>query len=621
MPSFEHSFPRWLDMNDKKIPTATEQQIKNLKTGASYTFEGFETTHFLHGDKHLLLIPSMCITYHGHTQIYGFFVQGNKIRCRYFWTSLSEGCWRVGTGYDEKEEEDPKTKVKSIQPGRFKKGMMENSGYIFETQVTANLAARLEKIYTAARDADFFGALTNIDSLFDLSKASGHLGKMNKLLVGEKSDLFNEYKNEIKYKPIFKGPLNLSPYAVDPKNPTSESLLKKSATQFQSYGKVAKKVVDDKTKAESYTITPGRTTVQQLQQITKNKSIWDIIYKSLLNPLQSGKYEYNSELLDSIVKVETFSLETSDCVSDKICIEIAYTEKKYTFNFKDKYRNANYTITSPICWVKTVYFPDIYSSFGNYLQFPEDLSFLPEKPVDYDSQISTTMQSRLDMDVKTGTPYKHVALFDEKYSPLVRAFKEARGFPTFKQKYSPPAKGVAKSSIDKEDLFKIIKPYIIQSCIIYLTYDKFHTGHGETGKKRVKAFMELVEKTQLYAGLAQAVYQLFALNTVDGRSFTASHVFGLFETGKISTRGHSYIAFFLDALRKSGLRYLADAKDLVDLDAIRTGKDPGNCILRVLLYMKDQDMFYTFPGEAKLEGALNAIKGVIPEEPEDSGDG
>lgn len=150
------------------------------------------------------------------------------------------------------------------------------------------------------------------------------------------------------------------------------------------------------------------------------------------------------------------------------------------------------------------------------------------------------MTNRLDMAVN-GT-YKHVALFDEKYSPLIRAFKEARGFPTFKQRYLPPSKGVPKSSINREELFKIIKPYIVESCIIYLTYDKFKAlGHGETGRKRVEAFMDAVEKTQLSASLSQAVYDLFARNVVGGKSFTHSHLFGLFTTGTISTRGHSFI--------------------------------------------------------------------------------
>lgn len=48
---------------------------------------------------------------------------------------------------------------------------------------------------------------------------------------------------------------------------------------------------------------------------------------------------------------------------------------------------------------------------------------------------------------------------------------------------------------------------------------------------------------------------------------------------------------------------------MIDVNGIRTSKKTEDCILRVLLYMKDENLFCTFPPEDKLEGALKAIRG------------
>jgi hypothetical protein len=144
---------------------------------------------------------------------------------------------------------------------------------------------------------------------------------------------------------------------VDPNDPSQGSLLTKGAAKFQAFGQVLSK--------QGYTKTT-EITEQQFKKIKKRENIWDVILKCLLNPQKNNNYKYRSNLLDSDVIVEVFKIPKGSSVSTDVLVEIACTQKSFSMNFKSKDNKSVTTINTPICWVKSVYIPNTYSSFGNY---------------------------------------------------------------------------------------------------------------------------------------------------------------------------------------------------------------------------------------------------------------
>jgi len=270
MPEFSTMLPEWVKRNNRKVDPKTAEKIKRLKTGEHFNLEvvktTYHTTYYRHGDKHILLIPSMHVcgkNRDDHPHIFAFSMDDSgSIKCRYFWSSRSEGCWRAGTGYDDNQE------------GRFKKGMQEASGYIFETQTAPSLNALLDDIHNDSACEVLNGSIKD-----KLAMCSG----AKTLLVGADPELLKDYRNETKYIKVFRGPLDLSIYNVDPNDPSQGSLLTKGAAKFQAFGQVLSK--------QGYTKTT-EITEQQFKKIKKRENIWDIILKCLLNPQKNNNYKY-----------------------------------------------------------------------------------------------------------------------------------------------------------------------------------------------------------------------------------------------------------------------------------------------------------------------------------------
>lgn len=321
------------------------------------------------------LMSDWAVNLSSHKFMFAFHVdQANKLSCRYFWESASEGCWRAGTGFDAGTH-------------RFKKGRESDfAGYIFETQLHYLLEKSLNEQYAEKEK------IKNLDVL--LGKIADGT-KSDEIRTFLEQDIFNTYKALVNYETALPVALKQRLDGIDLKF---------------AQGKI-----------KSTTLQQDRGNAADIRQKLKNDNpFWDGIKPCLENKI--NEYQFTSELLNnSIVKVEVYRYQ-----GDRdVCIEIAYTENAFQMDYKSKDGRTNLQVNTPICWVKSVYINNGgLTSFGNYALFPKELCFLPQKAMDYyiegAKQIGLTVQQRQGLTFGRNDKYTCLALFDEKYSPLIR---------------------------------------------------------------------------------------------------------------------------------------------------------------------------------------------------------
>jgi hypothetical protein len=483
------------------------------------------------GNHQFLLIEDLMVISHDHPITFAFYKKkdGKVLLARYFWCSRSEGCWRSGTGFRPAQDREGNKYYDFF--GGFIKGQEHifGGGYTFETQIHPVLEEKLSERY---RDRLKKETLATID--------------LNK-------DITDKAIKDCLIRP------------QDTVNLPSTNILKQYMDEVKIVAVLDEKI-RDKTFTQSLEKSHGATTIQELAQ-PKNPTLkefkkstselWQALIGCLeLSPINKKPYSYYSELLEKMylkkqpeeykknVNVESYLLQKqTGKVLENVVIEMAYTSNSYDMAFKNKALTMTYRVNSPICWVKSVYLPEDISSFGNYGKYPWDLCFLPQKPMDYDKQISDYLKKR--ESTKPDEDYTSLALCNEKYSPLVRAFKIIKGFNMIKTTAAYATIEEYLRGLNNAEFLVYLKTKLVQSCVNYLDYNRENPSvvHGSKGRNRVTSFIDVIFDAQSYADLSKATYELFVKNTVKGTCYTSWA-----GTGKIATRASSYIVFFCDAL-------------------------------------------------------------------------
>lgn len=582
----------WFSLNEKKINT--DCILSGSKAGfkISRGTENINVSLCEIGEHQFLLIDDSILIYSAHPMMFGFYKKknDNEILSRYFWCSRSEGCWRSGTGFRAYKDEQTQ-QLNYDFFGAFIKGQEHkfHGGYTFETQLNNVLEKKLSDLYKAREMAKTVGTIN-----------------FNK-------DITSKAIKEFLIRP------------EDTDNIPATNILSKYMSEVQIVPALDDKIHDAKL-SKSLEKAIGATTLQKTAQQGKNylsdfkkanSTLWQLLVTCLeQSPMNKVPYVYHSDLLKQNVKVESYLLpRQTGVVLKNVVVEIAYTENAVDMEFKNKARTMTYKINSPICWVKSVYMHGELSNFGNYKEYPWDLSFLPQKPMDYDKQISLYLKQRENN--KPDKAYTSLALFNEKYSPLIHEFKRRKGF-------SPVKTTVAYAEIDgylrglnNPDFVLDLATNIMESCKDYLDFNRANSSvaHGSTGRQRVLAYVDEIYNSKTYAEINKITYNLFVKNTVNGKCYTSSYL--LFSTGKIATRASSYIVYFCDALYKTMVSDLhgyfdENAKiskiDKFKLD-IKDKKIKGieHALTRAAIYMKTNNVPSHCTDSATLEGIIQSM--------------
>jgi hypothetical protein len=290
-------------------------------------------------------------------------------------------------------------------------------------------------------------------------------------------------------------------------------------------------------------------------QIKNKNALWELLNESLKTPVGGVRSSYHEALKESY-EVTTYILTKN---GKELYIEIGQSENKQRIvKFGDDKDSDIVSIESPICWVRSIRSTNNTSSFGNYTKYPLDLCFLVQKPLDYLKQTSEYLAFRNNVNVKIVTSYAKdeqgnqipikeelafngqqnnpniikklnskgeledkymvLALFNEKYCPLIRKYKEQKKLLSFRKK--APSTQLALPRCKRELQSDYMIRMALAACDHYLdlTDDARAQGSGKHGRNRVIAFQNLLTnlKDQNREGeFCRHVIQLFRDNKVN----------------------------------------------------------------------------------------------------------
>ncbi|HEX8436907.1 hypothetical protein [Archangium sp.] len=436
----------------------------------------------------------------GYPIVLGYYQDSQgKLYHRHFYRSNSESFWRVGTGFrcDAKDN----AWVKGAEG--HKEAM--SGGYIFEGQVDYRLDAVLQAMPQTIQPKSGTKAVfdskrnkvvlvpENYFSLIEAVKKDKNLcAYMVSPSESQCSKVVNDYVLHRKKKTVI-------PDSLWGGGPTRDvRVLQKSQVRFQQSAQ-------DKKKPD-----PTLNNIPDLAaDIKKDTALWDFINGCLKHHV--GSYGFEHSALNEPCTVDIYKLPVN---GGNVLVEIAHS-KKEAREFVTK-SGIKCSIDSPVCWVKSVYCEGGMSRYGNYSAYPEDLCFLVQKPMDYIVQTSTEVQRRMGKDEIASNVhgnYLLLALYNEKYSPLIQAFKAMKGFPLFKESSQKfiMAKGAGASITNflkdcQTNKFEAIKENVRSACGV------FQGNGGSSMSEKEKTGIEEFLKSDIkdYASLNFAMYKLFA---------------------------------------------------------------------------------------------------------------
>ena len=473
-------------------------------------------------------------TEEAYKTVYGYFLdKENTLYCRHFYQSVSEAAWRAGTGFRAGG-----AWVKGAEQHESNRG-----GYIFEGMVCSDLELKLEKFhsnqqkefdnqidyeYDQAMNEYLTGENNGIQPVKSTKKNDGG-NWSNDLMKDKRSSLYlflvNRDDNAVgrgAYRPLSGIILE---YVLErhwerflPTHLFDEDYQKTSAVLAQQTFKGAKQV------------RAGREVINIPKKIQKNNALWELLNQSLNSPSGNTR-NCTHEALKEDYKITTYQLIRE---GKQLYIEIGQSENKQrTYKFE----NEVIYINSPVCWVRSIRSTDHTTSFGNYITYPEDLCFLVQKPLDYIKQTSAYLASR--NDVKTvikgkdlafdgrqdntniipkseKDTYMLLALFNEKYCPLIQEYKNKNNLISFNKKSS--IMQIDYNNFCKRSYAMIGMAKLACQQYLELADDAKAKGSGQNGINRVKAFQRLLidlEVNNRQDQFCNHVIQLFKENKVN----------------------------------------------------------------------------------------------------------
>ncbi|MHC1727295.1 MAG: hypothetical protein AB9866_15025 [Syntrophobacteraceae bacterium] len=533
------------------------------------------------------IVNNLALDTGGESILLAYAWSGKGKKRRFFWKSGSTGVWRAGTGFD-----DPRK-----GSARFKKGQDENLGYIFETQVHGKLEVELSKILKAltTKDVLFKYPTFLTEFFFDTTVKKPPVKKDDVLDYFCNKDnskgIWKEYTAEVAYDEakLFKDRVELKKTShIDPK-----VLLKPPIPRDPKHP------IELDPKHITYTTKMGVTKFQESSGLSnflkQDLEVWQPILNCLNRPITGDSYKFYFDLLKTDVNVDIYEILSP---KGNIRIEIANTSMEKEVTYISKKDSKEVTKKTRVCWIKSVYFSKDLSSFGNYTKYPNDLSFLPQKIMDYDSQISKEV-IRKNFNEKVGAPYTSLVVYNEKYNHLIRSYKQKKGFSTiYDTVYIEP--------VDLEVLIKIytgnkvfialhIYKLLMSACNKYLAYNTggismLFSSHGKTGKARCEAFMEELGKVDKM--------DLDSIDVLFKNLFVSNKVGSTVFTSNIGVSGHSLFTYVCNEIYQA----ITEADDYYEIhDRI---KSP---IMQLLFFMRTQEIGLPITNEKTLKSLLESL--------------
>jgi hypothetical protein len=386
---------------------------------------------------------------------------------RFFWRSNSEGIWRAGTGFED--------------TGRLIKGQDEDSGYVFETQIALPLQNRLSELATALTACRYdFDPTPETQNPFRTEFATTPPTLPPLIEVKSDESIVIEPEATVESKEPKPPPRHFFlGLPIDYYNYLVRALKPDGATQREAG------IVDDYCAVVTYqetgllaatdcgglvlpyqdrsipllecgsTLYQGNTVMAKV--LKDDYRLWDIILPCLQDPV-GEPVMIRHRLFACQVIAETFRLRNG--TNGFVFIELAWLLGTFRVKWlKQRGTGSPELQERDTCcaWVNSVHLSDQVSSYGNYTVYPRDFSFLPQKPIDYETQVDPVLLRKAKLssyevsdgkEIKTVTEaeyegdflaiegatrsladsgwvmgYQHLFVFNEKYNWLVREYK------------------------------------------------------------------------------------------------------------------------------------------------------------------------------------------------------
>lgn len=475
---------------------------------------------------------------------FGYYANNDELLCRIFYKSKSESEWRVFTGLRSDAQWVKGAEINSeMRGGYIGEGMIQF--YLSNFINNIKICDEFNDKTSDNKDLKITLALVNAAKAVDAANAKKNDHKnICKYLLHPDYEIQHIYAKEREFDPDY-----------------LKEITNKASDSFHKYAqpKILMSVSSNK-----------NSTTDLARKIKEDDALWGAI-KSCLNNNIVGSYEFKHDLLDSDCICNIYKID-SNHPTYACYVEIAREKTPRNIRYKSN-TGFEYTANTPICWVKNVYLNDNnnsyagsgeswgeITSFGNYKRYAEDLWFLVQKPIEYivqsynlseagpgevDAAKFSPMLSRMGIDakVKGGTqmgakidPYKntinsyvYLALYNEKYSPLIQEYKIRHKFTLFKstsQKYSAgqltifidALKDDSRNNNSLEGIISLMKTATGQ----YKTLNK-NNRSKKAGNDRADKFMELLDMLEdqkdkghplTYRLLGDCLFNLFSNNTI-----------------------------------------------------------------------------------------------------------
>lgn len=408
----------------------------------------------------------------------------NEKEPRAFYFSGSEAVWRSFTGWRADG-----SWMKGAEKGNYR--TETSNGYIFECIVDDKLAEAIEKFFKTNQ------FIVDTENICPDKKILGELSS-KVILKGEKrineynrcytASLFteghisNDYDTERVYiHPIHDHYLGISPSVItapmihEHYSNYIKYLVDRGANDIEilDFEDLIKEVID----SMKFSSTEAqRQYGVHMYFIKKLYELWSNIIVKNITAYTNQKFPIlKHEALNTNYAYEQYNFSVGEAL---FAVQIAYTvdkdnkPRKYKFDV-NKNPWEKYTVETPICWIRNAYvlsfikkdrINNFISSFGNKKYCSIDLAFIVQKPIDYKSQISkrilreintvTTVNDDGKFDNDKTNPlgkYHHLAVFNERTSPIIRKFKKDHGFSLFFTDEEYIAK--MKENINSKDIF------------------------------------------------------------------------------------------------------------------------------------------------------------------------
>ena len=508
----------WFALHDKDAAKAKEQKWHKMSAGDKVFYLWERVLEVVKGR------PAGASPYR---IILGYTVDAGKLKCRMWYYSGSEANWRAFTGYRSNGAWTKGAEYDKSQPVCTYTHM----GYINECFVTPEMHQSLQLFWNQQKCQHEYESICPWPKPPNCEPKLAEDRKVFEYMVGLPTKsvpckLGEIYNGERQFK------LANLPENVD--KATSDLTKETGSTTIQEHYDVGLK---------------GRIGVGHELKHDTNLYTW---IKTCLANQVSAVQQYHPVLkIDYTVWSYTLkgNAKGGDCADDLI-VEIAAGNSPKQHQYQD-YTGTVQTVDTPVCWVRDVYYKaSPTSSFGNRAHIPVNLAFLVQKPCDYLKQTSDYYATKTNIEftdsgknkkftditainILGGGKYINLSMVNEATSPLIKAFKDGRSYPRFREKYHkakvaynmvpvalPMLMGV--DGLELDDRVYFLKRLVTMGIDEYLNIRckaiKSSYGssghHGDAGLTRAAELNKAVQACTTTQDVSKKMYDCFINNKI-----------------------------------------------------------------------------------------------------------